>query len=85
MQGLSKQTGGAAADDGQEKRLHGVDGLWQWRRERSVMIVEAPVAFPPPLDSLSSQLLAKVFAHEGVRVHLSRVIRVFARQEPGPP
>ena len=37
-------------------------------RQRSVMLVEPPVAFLPGGGSLASQLLPEVFPHEGVRV-----------------
>ena len=37
-------------------------------RQRSVMLVEPPVAFLPSGGSLASQLLPEVFPHEGVRV-----------------
>ena len=49
MQRLPKQSGIAAADNSQEKRLHFPEIIWQLRRERLIMIKEPAIAFFPSL------------------------------------
>ena len=68
MQGIPQKSGLAPADDGQEKRFHRTDALWKWRRQRSVMTVEAAIAFLPSRNTLISQLFSEVFTNERMRI-----------------
>ena len=54
-------------------------------RLSSAMIVEAPIAFLPSRGSSATQLFAKKFTNKGMSVQFRWVVRVFHRQEPGPP
>ena len=81
MQRFAKQTGIAAADYCQEKRLHLPETIWQLRRKRSIVIIEPPIAFLPSLGLLTPQLFAKVFTNERMRIQLPRIVRVFAGKE----
>jgi hypothetical protein len=49
----------------------------QLRRQRSIVMVEPPIGFLPGFGPLISQLLAEVFTHQGMRVQLPRIMRVF--------
>jgi hypothetical protein len=77
MQSFAKQTGAAAADDGQEKRLHIPETIRQRRRKRSIVIIETPIAFLPSLGSLTPKLFAKIFTDQRMRIQMSRIMRIF--------
>src|ERR1700739_2460957 len=81
MQRLSKQTGIAAADDCREKWFHLPETIRQLRRKRSIVVKEPPTTFLPRLCLLTSKLFTKVFPNERMSIELSRIMRVFTRQE----
>src|SRR5215469_587523 len=81
MQHLPKQTGIAAADNGQKKRLHFPKIIWQLRSERSIMIKESTVAFLPSLGSLTPKLFAKVFTNERMGIKMARIAWIFSGKE----
>ena len=81
MQGLSKQTGMAAADDGREKWLHLPETIRQLRRKRSIIVKEPPITFLPRIRLLTPELFAKVFTNERMRIEMSRIMWIFSRQE----
>ena len=77
MQRLAKEAGMAAADYGQEERLHVPEGTWQPRRNCSIMTIESAVAFLPCLGSLTPELFAKVFTNERMRIEMPTTVRIF--------
>src|SRR5580704_3094810 len=77
MQSFAIQTGIAAADNCQEKRLHFPNIIRQLWCKRSIMVKEPLVTFLPRVRLLIPKLLAKVFAHERMRIQLSRIMRIF--------
>ena len=70
MQRVSKQTGMAAADYGQEKWLHLPKAIRQLGRKRSIIVKEPPIALLPSLGSLTLELFAKVFTNERMRIEM---------------
>jgi hypothetical protein len=81
MERVSKQTGIAAADHGQEKRLHFPKAIRQPGRKRSIMVKEPPIACLPSFGSLTLQLYAKVFTNERMRIEISSTVRIFPSEK----
>jgi hypothetical protein len=53
----------------------------QFRREASIIVKEPSVAFLPSLRSFAPKLLAKVLANQRMRIEMSRIMRIFPREE----
>jgi hypothetical protein len=49
--------------------------------KRSIKIVEPPIGLLPSLRALASQLFAKVFSNERVRIETPRITRIFPGEE----
>jgi hypothetical protein len=81
MQRISQQTGIAAADNGQEKRLHLPEAFRKVGRKRSIILEKPPVAFLPCFGSLALKLFAKVFTNERMSIETPRIMRIFSREE----
>ena len=52
-----------------------------WRRKRSIIMIEPPIAFFPSLGLLTPKLFTKVFANERMRVEMAAIVRIFRRKE----
>ena len=81
MQRFSKQTGIAAADYCTEKRLHLANILRQLGRNCYIISIESPIAFLPSSGLLAPKLSAKVFTNERMGIEMSRIVRIFSREE----
>ena len=81
MQRFVKQASVAAANYRQEKWLHLPKAFRQLRRKRSIIIVEAPIAFLPSLDSVTPKLFSKVLTNERMRIEISRIVGIFSSEE----
>jgi hypothetical protein len=79
-----KQTCVAAPNDGLEQRLHRSKAFRQLRRVGPVVLIQTPVSFLRSFDSLAQELLAKMFANEGMRIDMPWIVRIFAREEASP-
>src|SRR6476620_10227059 len=77
MQDFAIQTGMTAADCCQEKGLHFAKGLGQPGRKHLIEVIKPPVAFLPSVGPVISQLFAKVFTNERMRVELPTIVRIF--------
>src|SRR5271165_7064017 len=71
----------AAVDDGQEKRLHVPETIWQRGRNCSIMGIEPPVAFLPSVGSLTPKLFAKIFTNKRMRIEASTIVRIFSGEK----
>jgi len=85
LQRFTIQTGVAAADHCQEERLHLSKTLRQPRRKGSVVVIQAPIAFPPSRVSLISKLFAEILANERMCIEIATIVRIFAREKSRSP
>jgi hypothetical protein len=72
------QTGVAAADYCQKKRLHLPKAFRQLGRERPMVVVKSFVTFLPGFGSLAQELFAKVLTDERMRIELAGIVRIFS-------
>ena len=45
-------------------------------------MIEPLIAFLPGFGSLTAKLFAKVFTNERMRIDMSKMVRIFGREEP---
>jgi hypothetical protein len=51
------------------------------RRERSIIVIQAPVTFLPGIRLPIPELSAEVFTYERMSIEMSRIVRVFSYEE----
>ena len=64
-----------------KKGHHVSKTIWQLRRKRSMIVKEPPVAFLPRIRLSTPELFAKVFTNERMGIEISRIVRIFSREE----
>jgi len=68
-----------------KKGHHVSKTIWQLRRKRSMIVKEPPVAFLPRIRLSTPELFAKVFTNERMGIEISRIVRIFSREESRSP
>jgi hypothetical protein len=78
MQGLSKQTGIAAADACREKRLHLPETVRQLGSKRTVVVIKPPITLHPSTGLLSPKLFTEIFTDKRMSIETPRIVRIFS-------
>ena len=53
----------------------------QLRRKRSIIVIQPPVTFLPGIRLPIPELFAKVFTDKRMSIEMSRIMRIFSREE----